>query len=241
MRARSLLGSALLVLLIASSMFYQPVGQEMDDDYRSAIEESRTYQEAEEETPARINDIDGFFTQNDGILEDPSCSFFAIGSSLSVAFGPAWVAYAVPGVDNDLTVFRMYFQGSEEVVPTARVPTGHRSNFFMGADSDTSRINVCNNKEVWYHDLYPDIDAKFYFEGGMLKYEFIVNPGGDPGDILLSYIGIDSLTGSDAFRVELPGSKAPMPVPLLIADGRLVLGIDGRTVALEPSDVPLGQ
>src|SRR5690606_23224879 len=49
--------------------------------------------------------------------------------------------------------------------------------------------------EVLYTDVYPGINAKYYFTPeGNLKYDFIIAPKADPGQIAMQYIGVDGLT-----------------------------------------------
>ncbi|MBN2728919.1 MAG: T9SS type A sorting domain-containing protein [Bacteroidales bacterium] len=47
--------------------------------------------------------------------------------------------------------------------------------------------------QIRYKDLYPGIDLVFYANNGNLKYDFILQPGADPNDIILQYSGADEL------------------------------------------------
>jgi hypothetical protein len=49
-------------------------------------------------------------------------------------------------------------------------------------------------------------------------------------------LGFEADTGRQAFQVELPGGHSPQPVPLVIEGGRVVLGVDGQSVALQPGE-----
>ncbi|HPO63722.1 MAG TPA: SBBP repeat-containing protein [Candidatus Kapabacteria bacterium] len=49
--------------------------------------------------------------------------------------------------------------------------------------------------EIIYENIYNNIDLKFYFNNeGKPKYDFIVNPGGNPNDIIFKVNGTDDIT-----------------------------------------------
>ena len=61
-------------------------------------------------------------------------------------------------------------------------------------------LNVNSYNEVVQKNIYNHIDVKYYGgKGTGLKYDIVVNPGGNPGDIQLKYSGVD--------KVELLGEK----------------------------------
>ncbi len=67
-------------------------------------------------------------------------------------------------------------------------------NFFLGADSEKWKSGVGAYREVMYIDVYPGIDAKYYFTPeGNLKYDFVVKPKSNPKQIAMQYIGVDGM------------------------------------------------
>ena len=66
-------------------------------------------------------------------------------------------------------------------------------NYFIGNDPENWYANVPTYRELVYRDIYPNIDLRLYGNGGMLRYDFVVNPGATPEAIALAYNGIDSL------------------------------------------------
>jgi hypothetical protein len=67
------------------------------------------------------------------------------------------------------------------------------SNFFL-AQCWPGITNVPAFHQLIYHDLYPKIDMVLYSrEGGGMKYDFVVHPGGDPSRIQMRYDGADSV------------------------------------------------
>ena len=74
---------------------------------------------------------------------------------------------------------------------TAEEPTGGWSSYYRGGAEGATRLP--RFRRVVYHDIYPGIDMAFSHDSSGVKYDFIVHPGGDPGNIALRYIGADSL------------------------------------------------
>lgn len=70
----------------------------------------------------------------------------------------------------------------EELLPSV-------SNYFRGSDPDDWQAEIPNYGKVKYQDLYPGVDLVFYGIDSGLKYDFIVNPGKDPGIIKLNFNG----------------------------------------------------
>jgi hypothetical protein len=68
-----------------------------------------------------------------------------------------------------------------------------RFNYLIGNDRSKWVTAVPAYGEVVYRDLYPAIDMRLYDDGGTLRYDFIVRPGGKVADIRLAMRGIDGL------------------------------------------------
>ncbi|MFN5069675.1 MAG: PKD domain-containing protein [Bacteroidota bacterium] len=66
-------------------------------------------------------------------------------------------------------------------------------NYFIGNDPAKWASDVHGFGEIYYHDIYPGIDIRFYFANGLMKYDFIVGPGADAGKIKISYSGIEGM------------------------------------------------
>jgi hypothetical protein len=67
-------------------------------------------------------------------------------------------------------------------------------NFFIGNDSAKWRTNLHSYAEIVYPELWPDIDMVFRNTGGVLKYEFIIQPGANLNNIRLTYDGADNIS-----------------------------------------------
>ncbi len=70
-----------------------------------------------------------------------------------------------------------------------------KSNFFIGNDPEKWRTNVPSYSSVVLHEVYPQIDLKYYSTSeGNLEYDFVVRPGADYRQIKIKYEGASLLT-----------------------------------------------
>jgi hypothetical protein len=67
-------------------------------------------------------------------------------------------------------------------------------NFFIGNDPTKWQTNLRSYAEIVYSELWPNIDMVFRNTGGVLKYEFIIQPGANLSNIRLTYDGVDTIS-----------------------------------------------
>ncbi|MBN8837800.1 MAG: PKD domain-containing protein [Sphingobacteriia bacterium] len=67
------------------------------------------------------------------------------------------------------------------------------NNYFIGNDSTKWASHCKVYQAVTYKNVYPNIDVRYYTANGSLKYDLIVNPGGNPDNIALYFDGADNL------------------------------------------------
>ncbi len=72
-------------------------------------------------------------------------------------------------------------------------PTNDYSNYYLGNQSNRWASGVKNYQKLYVKNIYNNIDFEFFEQYGNLKYNFIVHPGGNPQDIKMQYLGVDSL------------------------------------------------
>lgn len=156
-----------------------------------------------------------FFTENKGQVTDqyykPRTDIdFKLGDgSLNVFIGDGKMHYqfskimdkaiVVPGDDartpQPVDMYRM----DVELVganPDAEVIKGDRQAYYENyytPGTGTNGATVHQYARVTYKNIYPKIDWVLYVQGGRLKHEFVVNPGGKVGDIKLKYSGATKL------------------------------------------------
>lgn len=87
------------------------------------------------------------------------------------------------------------FPGSDEtVIPKPFGLLKSYYNFFLGSDPSAWAVRAAAYAGIMYAGVYPGIDLKITSAGQHLKYDFVVEPGGDPSQIQLQYCGADKLT-----------------------------------------------
>ena len=64
-------------------------------------------------------------------------------------------------------------------------------NYFIGNDPSKHTSNVGLYKEALVKEIYSGIDLRYYFDKGLLRYDYIVRPGADPSQIRFSIEGSD--------------------------------------------------
>ncbi len=120
--------------------------------------------------------------------------------------------------------------------------------------------NIRTFRTVVYQNIYPKIDLRLRSSGKRMKYEFIVHPGGNAGDIQLRYNGGTASAMDDGgIRVENPlgyiveeapvtyqtadpltGSEAAMPVSsrFILKENNVRFGVDSydrsKTLVIDP-------
>jgi hypothetical protein len=62
-------------------------------------------------------------------------------------------------------------------------------NYLIGNDPTRHATYVRRYKEVWVKGVYAGIDMRYYLEGGRLRYDWVVEPGGDPSQIVFGLEG----------------------------------------------------
>jgi gliding motility-associated-like protein len=75
----------------------------------------------------------------------------------------------------------------------ATKPQQNYYNYFLGADSSRWKTGIHPNLAVDYKNIYNGVDLHVSSEDEKLKYDFILQPGADPSQIVLRYEGTQGL------------------------------------------------
>jgi gliding motility-associated-like protein len=67
------------------------------------------------------------------------------------------------------------------------------SNYFVGENSANWASNVHHYKNLLISELYNNIDALYFGGKQSIKYNFIVKPNGNPNEIKIHYVGVNSI------------------------------------------------
>lgn len=78
-----------------------------------------------------------------------------------------------------------------QVVPDKPLET--YDNYFIGNDPSKWASHCRIFQGVTVSNIYPNVDVRYYSDAGVMKYDFIVHPGGNVSDIALKYEGADHL------------------------------------------------
>ncbi|MFS8082577.1 MAG: PKD domain-containing protein [Ginsengibacter sp.] len=93
---------------------------------------------------------------------------------------------------------------------TGEKPLVTVNNYFIGNDPSKWASNCRIFQAVTYHEVYPNIDVRYYVDGGSnLKYDIIVKPGGRVEDIAMKYNGVDKIeTKNNELVITTPLGKS---------------------------------
>ena len=89
--------------------------------------------------------------------------------------------------------YKIKFVGTRKPTTSLKKENKGNLNYYLGNDVSKWVSGVKGGQEVYYTDVYKNIDFKIYAKNGELKYDFIVHPGGRVSDIQLEFEGLDNL------------------------------------------------
>lgn len=88
-----------------------------------------------------------------------------------------------------------FLNTSGDMQVTGKKALPGKFHYFQKANLDEAATEVIRYQELWYTDIYPDMDLRYYGTAEQaLKYDFILSPGADITNIDLQFSGI---TGFD--------------------------------------------
>ncbi len=123
------------------------------------------------------------FIQNQGQISDGSIKYYFSTQGMSIGFSTSEIKFVTDsGGGSSLTTFSITFPHAEKITPVGIHRQKNYVNYFY---SDFQAANVPTFKEVWYYNLYENIDLRYYMSVNGLKYEFLVHPGADLNNIIL--------------------------------------------------------
>ncbi|HLZ08178.1 MAG TPA: hypothetical protein VKT80_06305, partial [Chloroflexota bacterium] len=109
-------------------------------------------------------------------------------------------------------VLRTRLVGADpQAKPVGLDPLPVRFNYLIGNDPSRWKTDVLTYGRIRYDDVYPGIDLIYHGTAGEPEYDFVVNPGGQPGAIALDF------SGASGFRIDADGDLV-----LSLASGEIV-------------------
>ena len=142
-------------------------------------------------------------------------------------------------------VFSLSFENSnKDLLVKGEVKQKGRVNYFTGNDKRKWRTNIPTYKGVVYQDIYKGIDLRVFGNGNALEYEFKINPGANPENILLSYEGINGLRTNEHGELIVETAfgelKESRPYLYQVINGEKVK-VEGEFKIKKGSHQPFGQ
>ncbi|MEL7451050.1 MAG: SBBP repeat-containing protein, partial [Pseudomonadota bacterium] len=105
---------------------------------------------------------------------------------------------------------------------------GH-SNYLRGADPDNWVTGLSHFERLRYADVYPGIDILYTLQNDAIRYDFVVSPQADPGQIQLGFTGVTNVEVAHDGTLHVRSATAELThtAPVIFQE------IDGETLAVE--------
>ena len=144
-----------------------------------------------------------YFVENLGVYPD-EVAFYIQGADTTLFFTRDGITFRMKGEDRSWIV-KLEFVDAKSVSPRGEDRQEAVFSYFKGSTRDW-KAGLCTYSRVVYENLWPGIDLVYRGTVNRLKYEFIVKPGADPGQIQLRYRGVERLerTTDGALAVKTP-------------------------------------
>jgi len=118
------------------------------------------------------------FIENLGQINDDLLLYYYSTGGMTVGFAPSEIIFVINSPVTSSPIYSsLTFPGARKVSPIGYEMQAHYINYFYGEFQQT---NIPTYGEIWYYDLYPGIDLRYYMSTEGLKYEFIVKVGAKP-------------------------------------------------------------
>jgi len=86
-----------------------------------------------------------------------------------------------------------FVDAASKVAVVPDKPLNTVNNYYIGNDPRKWASNCKVYQAVVYKNIYPNVDVRYYVDNGSLKYDIVVNPGGDVERIALQFDGADKV------------------------------------------------
>ena len=156
-----------------------------------------------------------YFIENRGVYPD-DVKFYVQGADKTLFFTNNGITFRLKGRERGWVVKLEFVDRNPCVIPLGEDRQQAIFSYFKGPEKDW-KTGLPTFSKVVYKELWPGIDLVYRGMDNKLKYEFVVKPGADPGNIRLGYRGVTeaSVTDSGGLRVETPaGSFEDSPLGL---------------------------
>ncbi|MDI9365911.1 MAG: PKD domain-containing protein [Flavobacterium sp.] len=125
---------------------------------------------------------------------------------------------SVPSNNNGIIRGHVYevsfLNANPNPLAVADKPQSFYNNYYIGNDKTKWASGCKVFGAVTYKNVYPNIDVRYYSDKGQLKYDIIVNPGGNINRVALYVDGVESLKLKDEqliFKTTVDEVKEAIP------------------------------
>ncbi len=124
-------------------------------------------------------------------------------------------------------IVRMTLEGAN----TAPEPKGNEKgegyiNYLIGNEKGKWTTNIEQFKEIIIKNTYNNIDTRYYFDEGNIRYDYIIKPGASPADIKIKLVGSNKINinedGELVFNTRFGDVKQAKLYTYQMIDGRKV-------------------
>ncbi len=151
------------------------------------------------EAPAAVNretarkllqDLPIYFEPNQGQL-NPQVKFSARAGDyrLFLTAREALLSYSRPGESSPRLAGFSLLNANLSPVVDGVDPLPSRSDYFLGRAKQGWHTGIAHYGRVRYREVYPGIDVVYYGNQKRLEYDFILQPGANPGRIRMKFSG----------------------------------------------------
>ncbi|HNY54746.1 MAG TPA: Ig-like domain-containing protein, partial [Chitinophagales bacterium] len=107
-----------------------------------------------------------------------------------------------------------FLNASPSMKIESRDPHKEKYNYFLGNNSSSFSGNNNNYQEIWYKNVYDNVDVRYYpSEEGSLEYDIVCKPGFDKNKIAIQFDGIDQMEVNDKGILSLKTSVGEVTFP----------------------------
>ncbi len=99
----------------------------------------------------------------------------------------------------------------------------YHNNYFVGKDQSKWVADCKIAQAVSYQNIYPNIDVRYYSDGGNMKYDIIVHPGGNIDAIAMKYDGVEKVEVKNKellIKTSVGAIKELYPYSYQVVDGK---------------------
>lgn len=164
-----------------------------------------------------------------------------VGYSLLLEDNQALLALENPSGQAGVTLTTRFVGANPDARMTALEPQPGVSNYLLGSDPGQWHTNIQHYAAVKYQGLYRHIDLVYHGTGEQLEYDFVVNPGGQPGAIRMAIDGAQSMSldSQGGLVIETAAGTMVEQAPVVyqqLPNGR-IRSVRGRFVLLNGDQV----